>query len=90
MNLNIDCWFIYIVKCSDDTLYTGITKDLIKRINQHNNKKGAKYTKGRTPVILIKSFKVDSKSEALILEYKIKQLSKKDKLELNDVRLRKL
>lgn len=85
-----DRWYIYIVKCSDDTLYTGITKDLDKRIAQHNNGKGAKYTKGRGPVILINHFKRYSKSEALKLEYKIKQLSKEDKLALTDARTRSL
>ena len=50
----MEVWFIYIVKCSDKTLYTGITKNIEKRINEHNNKKGAKYTKPRTPVSLIR------------------------------------
>jgi putative endonuclease len=75
-------WFVYIVRCSDDTLYTGITNDLERRIKQHNEGKGAKYTRGRGPVALIKSFQCVSKSEALKLEYKIKQLSKEDKLKL--------
>ena len=77
-----DLWFVYILKCSDDTLYTGITNDLDKRIATHNKGKGAKYTKGRRPVTLLKSFEVDSKSAALKLEYKIKQLSKEEKLKL--------
>ncbi len=77
-------WFVYILECNDNkkTLYTGITNDLDKRIEKHNNKSGAKYTQGRTPVKLLKSFKCDSKSEALKLEYKIKQLSRQEKFNL--------
>jgi putative endonuclease len=73
-------WYVYILKCADDTLYTGITNDLDRRIAKHNSGKGAKYTKGRTPVTLYKSFEVANKSEALKMEYRIKQLSKDEKL----------
>ena len=74
-------WYVYIVRCEkDDTLYTGITNNLERRIHQHNTGKGARYTKGRAPVTLLKSFNVDNKSEALKLEYKIKQLSREEKL----------
>jgi len=73
-------YFVYIVECADKTLYTGITNNLIKRINLHNSSKGAKYTKGRGPVIYKRIFKCLSKTEALQLESKIKKLSKKDKL----------
>ena len=76
-------WFVYIVECSDKTLYTGITNNLDKRIKAHNDGKGAKYTKGRRPVILFKSFACTSKSEALKLEYRIKQLSREEKLEFD-------
>jgi putative endonuclease len=73
-------WFIYLLKCSDNTLYCGITNDLDKRIKAHNNGKGAKYTKGRCPVSLVKYFERPTKGEALKLEYKIKQLSRPEKL----------
>lgn len=75
-----DKWFVYIVECSDKTLYTGITIDVERRIKQHNEGKGAKYTRGRGPVTLVKSFEKLTKSEALKMEYKIKQLSKEEKL----------
>lgn len=75
-------WFVYILNCSDGSLYIGITNDLEKRIKAHNNKTGAKYTKSRLPVVLLKSFEVANKSEALKLEYKIKQLSREEKLNL--------
>lgn len=76
-------WFVYLVKCSDGTIYTGITNDIQKRIDKHNSKKGAKYTRTRTPVTLIKSFEVEDKSAALKMEYKIKSLSKDEKLKFD-------
>jgi putative endonuclease len=75
-----DTWFVYLLECSDNTLYCGITNNLTRRVNQHNKGKGAKYTKGRAPVTLIKFFVCASKSEALKLEYKIKQMSREEKL----------
>ena len=75
-------WYVYIVLCSkDNSLYTGITNNLDRRIKQHNLGKGAKYTKNRGPVVLVKSFKVETKSQALKLEYKIKQLPRQQKLD---------
>lgn len=73
-------WFVYLLRCSDGTIYCGITNNLEKRIKTHNSGKGAKYTKARLPVVLIKSFEVADKSAALKLEYKIKQLPRADKL----------
>lgn len=73
-------WYVYILKCSDDSLYTGITNNLQKRIKNHNDGTGAKYTKGRAPVTLLKHFIVSSKSEALKLEIKIKKLPREGKL----------
>lgn len=78
----LEGWFVYIVKCSDDTLYTGITNNLERRIKQHNDNKGAKYTRGRAPVELLKSFEFATKGEALKEEYRIKHLSREDKLKL--------
>lgn len=75
-------WYVYILKCADDTLYTGITDDIERRIRQHNEGKGAKYTRGRGPVALVKSFEFQTKGEALKEEYRIKQLSRREKLEL--------
>lgn len=75
-----ELWYVYILKCSDDTLYTGITNNLERRVYQHNEGKGAKYTRGRGPVALVKAFTAASKGEALKLEYHIKQLSREEKL----------
>ena len=75
-------WYVYIVECSDNTLYTGITTDLDKRLKTHNNGKGAKYTKTRLPVVLKASFEAEDRSSASKEEYRIKQLTRKEKLKL--------
>lgn len=72
--------YFYVLECSDHTLYAGYTNDLEKRIKTHNDKKGAKYTRYRTPVKLIFSLGFDTKSEALKQEYAFKQLTRKQKL----------
>ena len=74
--------YVYIVKCADGTYYTGYTNDLNRRIEQHNQGEGAKYTKGRRPVELVYSNEFDSKSKAMKREYKIKQLTRQKKIEL--------
>ncbi len=75
-------WTVYILKCRDGSLYTGITKNVAKRIEQHNAGTGAKYTRGRGPCELI-WLKADlSESEAKQEEYRIKRLSKKEKMVL--------
>lgn len=76
-------WYIYIVECSDGSLYTGITTDIKRRIHEHNNtKKGAKYTKSRRPVTLKWSKSLATQSEALLFEIQIKKLKRSKKLEL--------
>lgn len=75
-------WYIYILECVDGSLYTGITNNLIKRLETHNKGKGAKYTRGRLPVVLRASFEVENKSLALKEEYRIKQLTREQKLKL--------
>lgn len=72
------CW-VYLVRCSDGTLYCGATTDLKKRIDTHNSGKGAKYTKNRLPVELVWSEEFDSYSEALRKEYRVKRLNKLQK-----------
>lgn len=71
--------YTYIVKCSDDTLYTGWTNDIEKRLEAHNSGKGAKYTKTRRPVSLVYLEKFRTKEEAMKREYAIKQMSRKKK-----------
>ena len=74
--------YTYIVKCSDETLYTGWTNNLKKRLEAHNSGKGAKYTKNRRPVELVYFEEYDTKQEAIKREYAIKQLSRQKKLAL--------
>lgn len=74
--------YTYILKCSDDTYYTGWTNNLEKRIDDHNSGKGAKYTKGRRPVVLAYYEIFATRQEAMKREYEIKKLPKKDKLKL--------
>lgn len=76
-------YYVYIVICADQTLYTGWTTDLEKRLHAHNHlPKGAKYTKHRRPVVLKYSESFESKSDALKREIEIKKLTRSQKLEL--------
>ena len=68
-----------MLRCNDNSIYTGITNDIKKRINAHLNKKGAKYTKSHIPIKLEILWETNNKSKASILEYQIKKLSKKQK-----------
>lgn len=68
--------YVYILRCSDDTLYTGWTNDLEKRIKAHSNGTGAKYTRGRGPVELVYFEEFDDKKEAMKREYEIKKYSR--------------
>ncbi len=74
--------YVYILECSDGTFYTGWTTNIENRINTHNAKKGAKYTKYRLPVKLVYSESFETKSDALKREAEIKKLNRKDKIEL--------
>ncbi len=74
--------YIYIVECRDKTLYTGYTTDLDKRIKTHNAKKGAKYTRGRTPVVLKYFEEFENKVDATKRESQIKKLKRAKKLGL--------
>ncbi|GAA0608970.1 GIY-YIG nuclease family protein [Virgibacillus siamensis] len=73
---------VYILRCSDNTLYTGYTNDLEHRLAMHEEGKGAKYTKGRGPFQVLFVEKFPEKSEALQREYQIKQLTRKGKFQL--------
>ena len=79
-------WVVYLVRCSDQTLYCGISNDLENRMTEHNAGKGAKYTRSRRPVKVVGVSPAMTKSEALKLEYKIKKLPAERKLsELADL-----
>ena len=74
--------YTYILKCKDGSLYTGWTNDLEQRVAAHNTGKGAKYTKARRPVELVYFEEFETKEQAMEREYAIKQMARKDKLEL--------
>ena len=85
--------YVYIVECKDGTLYTGWTTDIKRRINEHNQGKGAKYTRSRCPVVLKYFEEFTTKQEAMKREYQLKHWSraKKEALISNDkVLLKKL
>lgn len=75
-------WIVYILKCADETLYTGITNDLEQRLSKHGDGTGAKYTKGRGPFEVIYTEAHPDRSAASRREIAIKKLSKIEKLEL--------
>jgi predicted GIY-YIG superfamily endonuclease len=75
-------WFVYILKCSDGTFYTGITKDVNRRCQRHNDGKASRYTRCRLPTVLVHLEQHPDQSAALKREATIKSLSRRDKEEL--------
>lgn len=79
-NSNPMPYIVYILKCRDNTLYTGITNNLTQRLTVHNSEEGgAKYTRGRRPVVLVYQESCPDKGSALSREYAIKKLTRKEK-----------
>jgi putative endonuclease len=74
-------YYFYLVRCTDNSLYAGVTTNLERRVGEHNakNSKSAKYTKAKGPVILVYFETYNSKQEAMKREYQVKQWKKKDK-----------
>jgi putative endonuclease len=79
-------WFVYMLRCSDGTLYTGVTTDVVRRVAEHNGEgakgKGAKYTKARRPVQLVYQESVHDRSAAQVREAGLRKLSRTDKEQL--------
>jgi putative endonuclease len=75
-------WWVYIIRCRFGTLYTGVTRDLERRLRQHADGTGAKYLRGRAPLTLMFRQRVPNKSTALVLERRIKRLSRDEKQRL--------
>jgi len=75
-------WYVYVLRCNDKSLYTGISTDVNKRLLRHNSGKGAKYTRHRRPVELVYVEEFITKSEALKREIEIKKLGKENKKRL--------
>ncbi len=72
-------YYVYIIKCNDESLYTGYTNNIKRRIKKHNEGKGAKYTRGRAPVELKYYEEFENKSKAMKREYEIKQFTHQQK-----------
>ncbi|MEN8661265.1 MAG: GIY-YIG nuclease family protein [Lentimonas sp.] len=74
-------WSVYILRCADDSLYTGVAIDVARRFEEHQSQgpKSAKYTRGRGPLQIVYQLEVGTRSEACAEEYRIKQLSKAEK-----------
>lgn len=85
MKINITekkLWYVYIVRCSDGTLYTGISNNVEARVGKHNSGKGAKYTRARRPVELMWSESAGTRSDAAKREYQIKRMPREKKIML--------
>ena len=76
---SVNTWFVYILRCVDGSLYTGITNDLIRRCEQHNAGTASRYTRSRLPVVLVFQETQGNRSLALKRELEIKALSRKEK-----------
>lgn len=76
----MNTWYVYLLRCADDTLYCGITTDIKRRLAEHNNGTAAKYTRSRTPVILETHVEVEDKSAALRLEINVKKQARNTKI----------
>ncbi len=83
--VNTSQWFVYMVRCSDKSLYTGITTDVERRVAEHNGEGGARYTRSRNPVTLVYKEHIESRSLASKREIAIKKLTKKQKETLINV-----
>lgn len=70
-----DAWYLYLLECAGDTIYTGITTDVARRFAQHQAGTGAKYTRARKPVRILAQVRYASKSEALKAEVAVKRLT---------------
>ena len=72
-------WFVYIARCNDGSLYTGIARDVLSRIAAHNAGRGARYTRGRGPLAVCAQRRCNSQGDALRLEWAVKQLPRAEK-----------
>ncbi|MFC6837358.1 GIY-YIG nuclease family protein [Halomarina ordinaria] len=79
-----DTHYVYVLRCGDDTLYTGYTTDVERRLREHRSGTGAKYTRGRGPLSVVHVESYGSRSAAMAREYEVKQLSRRGKERLCD------
>jgi putative endonuclease len=74
-----ETWFVYILRCADDSLYTGVARNVAARLSVHASGRGARYTRSRLPLVLCAVRRCVSQGQALSLEHSIKRLSKPEK-----------
>ncbi|MFO0677959.1 MAG: GIY-YIG nuclease family protein [Polyangiaceae bacterium] len=75
-----DVWFVYVLLCADGSLYTGVAKDVTRRVRAHDEGKGARYTRGRGPLELVASARCGTHGQALRVELAMKRLAKDEKV----------
>jgi len=85
-------WYLYLVRCGDGTIYTGISNDVSRRLLEHRGGKGARYLRGRGPLFLARKIRVGAKSDALKMEWRAKRMTrgKKENLIAGKIRLKDL
>jgi len=83
-------WHVYLARCADDTLYCGIAIDVVARIAAHDAGSGARYTRGRGPLVVVAKRRCRDKGSALRIEHAVKQLTRDQKLALDDAKLARI
>ena len=83
-------WYLYLVRCGDGSIYTGVSTDVARRLSEHSRGKGARYLRGRTPLTLARKIRVGNRGDALKIELLVKRLprDKKEKLIRGQIRLK--
>lgn len=81
-------WYLYLLRCGDGSIYTGVSTDVPRRLAEHRSGRGARYLRGRGPLALARQVRVGDKSAAFRLEWRVKKLSRADKGRLIDKKIR--
>jgi putative endonuclease len=82
-------WYLYLIRCGDGTIYTGVSTDVSRRLAEHRSGKGARYLRGRGPLALARKVRVGDKSAAFRLEWRVKNLSRSAKEDLISGKIKK-
>ncbi len=85
-------WHLYLIRCGDGSIYTGVSTDVSRRLAEHRSGKGARYLRGRGPLILARKIRVGGRGDALKVERKVKRMprARKEKLDRGKIRLKDL
>jgi putative endonuclease len=88
----VQAWYLYLIRCGDGSIYTGVATDVSRRLAEHRGGKGARYLRGRGPLLLARKVRVGAKSDAFKMEWRVKRLSrgKKEKLIARKIKLKDL